>query len=110
MGGERERKRNFTLAISLVLVAAMFSFYLTPTGMQSADREEYTQPSLHGESGNYDCTMVRPCGVVSGSASGTCRSQSCTYHCVESGFGLHSIPGLNLFIEPFSEYYAGLCE
>ena len=31
MGREREQKRNFSLAISLVLVAAMFSFLLNPT-------------------------------------------------------------------------------
>ena len=31
MRKEREQKRNFSLAISLVLVAAMFSFYLNPT-------------------------------------------------------------------------------
>ena len=36
MGKEREQKRNFSLAFSLVLVAAMFAFLTnpTPTGMQ----------------------------------------------------------------------------
>ena len=40
MGKDRVRKRNFSLAISLVLVAAMFSFYLSP---------QTTQQSLTGE-------------------------------------------------------------
>ena len=80
MGREREQKRNFSLAISLVLVAAMFSFYLSPqtTGQyayeekpreyvrQQVDRFEgqgYTQsPRSTSGSGNLPVVEGAICG------------------------------------------------
>ena len=102
MHEKRASKRNFALAISLVLVAAMFSFYLspspTPTGMQSY----YPHPSISTPFGNL-LEKKKPV-----SSQCFCQTGDDAYHCEGRG-GVTAVMGVSVSGDCTWYSPSGLC-